>query len=243
MTLNRYSVKIIFGLMILVLLLFAFPRSVSANSAQPPSIVILVTNPPKDMEVAIFSDDFFETGRHKEVAWEDYYIFYSVSLNSISQYKIVVTTRAKTFEINTDNLEKYTNVFTLDVDNERLVPGEYPLRTTILVGIRLILTLLLEGFILVVFLYKSRKSWVTFLIINLITQLWLNIWLINGSPIIPSYLLFNLIAGELLVFLVEVLGFTILLREHSKRRAFSFAIVANFASLILGAILISMLPV
>jgi hypothetical protein len=80
-------------------------------------------------------------------------------------------------------------------------------------------------------------------VINLITQGALNIWLNNGGSLMPSYLLFGLIIGEVFVFATEMIAFPIFMREHKKSRILIYSFIANFISLIAGGYIISVLPV
>lgn len=46
------------------------PIKVSANSAEPPSIVILVNNPPKDLSIELVSGRYQDEGKPRSAAWE-----------------------------------------------------------------------------------------------------------------------------------------------------------------------------
>jgi len=134
-------------------------------------------------------------------------------------------------------------VVTLDVSNRELTPGKYPFRSVLLVSIRLLLTLLLEGIIFWLFRFRQKRSWLIFLMINLVTQGALNIWLNSGGSLMPSYLIFSLIIGEFFVFTTEMIAFPIFIKEHKKSRILIYAFIANLISLIGGGYIISVLPV
>ncbi|GLC31204.1 hypothetical protein bsdE14_26140 [Clostridium omnivorum] len=59
----------------------------------------------------------------------------------------------------------------------------------------------------------------------------------------PSYLILSLIIGEFFVFVIEMIAFPILVKEHGKSRSLVYAFIANFVSLIAGGYIISVLPV
>lgn len=178
------------------------------------------------------------------MAWEGYYVFYSRDMQVQGDYVFQVTTGEESFEvIFNEPLKGYDNVLTLDLSRGTLKQGTYPLRSVILVGLRLLLTLLIEAAIFWIFGFKEKKSWLVFVIINLITQGVLNIWLNSGSALLPSYLMISLILGEIVVFVAEMIAFPIFIKEHTKPRILTYVFIANLISLIAGGYIISILPV
>lgn len=241
----KMSIRQVFFLMILFTLIFSFlPVSVSANSAEPPSLVILVNNPPDDLSITMVSNQHQPEAITRRVAWEGYYVFYSNDMKVNSEYTFKVTTGSKSFECSLDApLNQYNNVFTLDISKRALTNGTYPFRSAILVLIRLILTLLIEGIIFWLFQFRSKRSWIVFFIINIVTQGILNIWLVSGTSLMPSYLILGLVFGEFFVFTVEMVGFNFLIKERKPSYRLLYAFMANFISLIAGGYLITVLPV
>jgi hypothetical protein len=140
-------------------------------------------------------------------------------------------------------LQGYNNVYTLDVEEQLFTPGMYPFRSAILVSIRVFLTLLIESLVFLLFRFREKRSWLVFLVVNLLTQGALNIWLNNGGSLMPYYLLFALVIGEVFVLGAEMIALPLLIEEHKKSRILIFAIVANLASLVAGGYIISVLPV
>jgi len=65
----------------------------------------------------------------------------------------------------------------------------------------------------------------------------------NASLIKAFVLVFSLIGGEIVVFIVEIIAFLILVNEHGRLRTASFVVLANLLSLIAGGYLITVLPV
>ena len=63
------------------------------------------------------------------------------------------------------------------------------------------------------------------------------------GPHVNAYWIFVFLFCEFIIFIVETLAFSMLLREQKIDRAAAFALTANAASLILGGLLISKLPV
>jgi hypothetical protein len=70
----------------------------------------------------------------------------------------------------------------------------------------------------------------------------LNVVLDSALPF-ASYLIFNLVLIEFIVFLTEFLGVLVLIKEHGKLRRVSYVLVANTVSLVLGGYWIINLPV
>jgi len=227
-----------------ILMISILPTIAMANSAEPPSLVILINNPPDDLSIVLVSNENQPQAAVRRVAWEGYYIFYSRDMRAGSEYTFKVTANEESFECKLDApLQRYNNVVTLDLSNQELTPGKYPFRSVLLVSIRLLLTLLLEGIIFWLFRFRQKRSWLIFLAINLVTQGVLNIWLNSGGSVMPSYLIFALIIGEFFVFAAEMIVFPLLIKEHKKSRILIYAFIANLISLIAGGYIISVLPV
>lgn len=130
----------------------------------------------------------------------------------------------------------YTNVGTIEETFQ--VP-----QMLIQVGIALFFTLVIELFILWLFQYRSKEAYKRVLIVNIITQSLLQIamvlsyvfgWAIFGA-------LFALIIGEFIIFILEIILYIRMLKEHSKKRATMYAITANLGSLILSYILLGLM--
>ncbi len=220
------------------------PPTVFGNSAEPPSLIILVNNPPDDLSIIMTSNEQHYLATVSQTAWEGYYKFYAHDMNVNSQYSFLVTTGGKSFKCSLDTtLNQYNNVFTLDLSQKMLLPGTYPLRSVILVLLRLIITLLIEGIIFWLFQFRSKRSWLVFLITNIITQGVLNICLSGEAVLFSGYFIFGLIFGEIIVFVAEMVLFYHLINEHEKSIIVIYVCVANLISLITGGYLITHLPV
>jgi hypothetical protein len=231
-------------LFILSLLIMSFVNApiCYANSAEPPSILIIVPNAPKDLEISIGPENLKAYRTDKVI--ESYFTFYRNDLKS-EDYTVKVITGDRTFEIILDTpLKSYNNIFTLDLKSQTLTPGKLLSRSITLLSIRIILTLMIEAIVFYLFGYRKKKSWLIFVIINLITQGALYIWL-NGlfTPLVNSYIIFSLIFGEILVIVFEMIAFLIFVKEHHRPRTALYVIMANLLSLIAGGYLISVLPV
>lgn len=226
------------------LIFAALPLVAFANSAEPPALVILVKDPPKDISIVLMAEHTQTEASVRKVAWEGYYAFYSRDIQKGNDYIFKITIDNESFERSLDSpLEGYNNVYTLNVSERTLSPGKYPLRALFLILIRMLITLLIEGFVFVLFGFKEKRSWIVFFAINLLTQGALNIWLNVEGSLMPSYLIVTLVIGEIFVFAFEAVAFQLLVKEHRGIRIFFYVFVANLTSLIAGGCLISCLPV
>ena len=137
----------------------------------------------------------------------------------------------------------------LDLSAQTLTPGAPWWRQPLLVFLRVGLTLLLEGAVFLLFGYRERRSWLVFLLTNLVTQGAVNALLLWGvgplgnlySTGIAYWLLY--VPMELVVMAVEIVAFRKLLREKEKLSATIYAIVANLFSWLLGGAMLTYLPI
>lgn len=225
---------------IVVLLVFLFLSTVNANSAEPPSILIMVSNAPKDLEITIGED--IVTKRTDKVI-ESYFTSYSRELRNIDEYYLNANYGGDSFRIDfNEPLNKYFNVYTLNLKNQTLIEGKSLARSITLVSLRVTLTLILEAFVFFLLGFRERKFWIAFLLINLITQGGLNIWLNSFMPM-RGYLIIALVFGEVLIFVAELIGFSLFVNEQRKLKVILHVLLANLLSLILGGYIITVLPV
>lgn len=176
--------------------------------------------------------------------WETYFRWY-VDMDTANMENAVIRVTSSEFDfecaVPTENIYKRNNLLTLDLDGGVLKDGAYPGRYALIVAIRVISTLLMEGVIFWLFGYRAKRSWVCFLIINLITQAGVNIALYGAN--LNSYVVLGFILVEVFVFIAEMTVFPLTLREDGKGRAVLYAFTANAVSLIGGVVLNGNLPV
>jgi len=212
-----------------------------ANAAEPPSIIIIISNPPENL--SIYLEGSRVEARMRKTAWEAQYTFYSQDLQGNGNYTLAITDGDNGYFYDIDiPVQSYRNVFTLNLKNRTLTPGILPARSIILVSLRVLFTLLIEGAVFWLFGFRGKRSWILFIILNLVTQGLLNVWL-DSFALTQSYLIFSLIIGEFFVFLTEIAALAVLIKEHTVFRRICHAVVANIASLIAGGFLITLLPV
>lgn len=225
------------GLSILIITLFIITLNTTpnfANSAEPPSLVIIVEDPPEDFEMTLLSLTGSNDGRRYDYIGEVHYTFYYRDLNLNSPTSVMVTANGKTQTIELPSLiNRYHEVHTLDLDTLTFSPGETAMRTYKIVSFRVISTLLIEGFIFFLYGFRNRRSWIGFLILNLFTQAALNISLIN-VPMYSGYPIFYLIYFEFFVFLAELIAIHFFVREKTAGKRNVFVLVANTLSLVIA---------
>ncbi len=237
--------KRIFVLILAVILCALIPLSASANSAEPPCFTIMVINPPEELELFIEADgELIKLGCQRR-GWESYYRFFyhmAPSLTEENSAKILAKYENESFYFEVEDFKRYSNnLYTLDMDKRAAKSGQPLWRGTALVAMRVGLTLLIEGIIFFLFGYRKRISWIIFVAVNLLTQIFINI-LISG-PVTSGYVLLGFFLMEIVVFIVEMIIFPLLLREKKWYISLIHAFTANAASLVLGSIIISNLPI
>ena len=242
---RKFSAVIIALMSVIVLL----PICVSANSAEPPMYTIVCDNCPDDTVIyyeyeykgAFYSEEAFKSN----VAWESYFDIFLHHLNTDSQLcNIRIESAEKSFEQVIEHTGRYHLLYTLDFENETLTEGDHrQIRTPILVVLRVTLTLIIEGLIFWAFGYRKKRSWIVFLVVNLITQGYVNYSISEWGPPLDNYWLLGYIFMEFFVFAAEMTAIPLATKEQSKGKGVLFALVANMVSWFMGAVIIALLPI
>lgn len=225
-----------------------FPIAASANSAEPPAIIVIVNNAPADLAMEAELNGAFVPMQKSSAGWESYYKLHYFDYPSAVDHgdrptalRVTRNGEAQIISLPAELLY-YNNVFTLNSSSMTLSEGVLPLRSVLLVALRVVLTLVLEGFVFYLFRFRDKRSWVAFFVINLITQGFLNT-LLSGGSINGGYMLLSLILLEILIVIVEIPAFLIALKEGKWWKRLLYVVSANLLSLLLGGILLSNLPV
>lgn len=236
---ERKSLSII---LLLLVLLMNIGIISYGNAAEPPSIMIIVSNPPEDLKVSIGEDHNYSEAKVIDKVIEKYYIYYSRETENITDYTINVETDNLLYKVDFEKpAYSYQNIYTLDLQSQTLTPGKSLSRSILLVSMRIIITLIIEGMVFYLFGFRDKRSWTIFIIINLITQGALNIW-INGLFPIQSYMFIGLTFLEILILIVEGIVISSFVKEHRKTRRLYFVISANILSLVVGGYILTILP-
>lgn len=233
--------------MAFVVIIFFAPR-VYANSAEPPSFVIYSLNAPKDAEIFILAED----GEHnasmydKRIClWEtsffiDYYGF------DKTDNKLMVRSAEKSFEVEFPDKyvdDSFSSFYTLDFEAETLTENISPLRAPLYMLLRVMFTLIIEcGFYFLVG-YREKRSYIMFITVNLITQMFVNLVINGGSlDIFYSYTLLIYIGMELLVFIAEMIALPITVKEKKAGWTVLWTFAANNISMVIGGIALLFVP-
>ena len=240
--------KLFMAVLILIFpLLTALP--IQANSAEPPGLLIVVENAPEDMRLAIqFDEQEIIELRVERKAWETYYRYYYHLSEArydvdFTKAKLIVSSENINFscDLPAAAFETYNNLLQLNLKTQTVEMGISPYRAPLLVSMRVSLTLVIEGIVFFLFGYRQKKSWQIFLITNLLTQGFVNIML--SKSIANSYAIIIYFILEMLVVLFELIPYMAFIDEHKKIRNFFTCLIANAASLVLGAWIITHLPI
>lgn len=230
-------------ILLVVIIWMVLPVSVLANSMEPPGIVIIVEGDKDELEVWLEYGDSIEYGNPKEWPLEVQFWFNSYNKNYLDEeIKLHVKWGKSERTYLLKALKAYHNTFTVRVDSTELIEGKSVVRSVTLVGMRVVLTLVMEGLIFYIMGFREKRSWIIFLAINIITQSMLNIY-INTMDVAISYPIIILVMAEFWVFIAEGIGFPILLQEKTKGQRILYVLIANSISLIAGGYLLTWLPV
>ncbi|MBI9011505.1 MAG: hypothetical protein JEZ08_04685 [Clostridiales bacterium] len=230
-------------MILIVLLLLMSITECFANSAEPPSIIIIASDAPEDLTVSfIVEDEIFVAEKHHKLN-EYYYTTYDLEISNFKSYIVRVESNEGVFTLDLNGqLNRYSNIFTLDYSTKTISEGKSIKRSIVLITLRVFLTLLIEGIIFILFKYRDKYSWFVFLTINLITQGALNIWINTASPF-ENYIIIYLVYAELFILMFEMIGFAVFIKEKKKITTIIYVLIANVTSLVLGGIIIPLLPI
>ncbi|MBE6959925.1 MAG: hypothetical protein E7448_04295 [Ruminococcaceae bacterium] len=231
-----------------LLLIFTLPISASANSAEPPGMTIIVENAPDDISLTlelVEEPEYAVRIQQAQKSWEVYFrLYYYFAPGTLDGAVIRVESSEKSFTCPLpDGVHSgYNNLLTLDFETQTLTVGQRWWRQPLLTAVRVTLTLLTEGLIFFAFGFRSKRSWIVFFAVNLVTQGWLN-GIINSSAFSTGYWLIGLYLAEFVIFIAEAITFPLATKEKMKWQCLLYAFVANAASLIAGLLLIRYLPI
>ncbi|MBV1710157.1 MAG: hypothetical protein KMY54_09900, partial [Erysipelothrix sp.] len=190
---------------------FLFVINSKANSAEPPMVWILVPGTYEHVEGVLIVDDVVIPGYIRQNKMETYIRFYYSSIPEFDQQKeidgsdaiFIITLDHKQYSVKSDiRGNGYNDLYTFDLETMTLSEGTTLQRNASLISLRLFSTLILEGLVFFLMGYRKRRTWILFLLVNLITQGFLNI-LINSQGPENFYMIFALIVYEMLIIFVE----------------------------------------
>ncbi len=239
--------KYLFFCLAILCCIFVLTTPALANSAEPPGIILITSGLPEDavitMEVPGKDDIGHWRTYRTDKLWESQYkLYFHLGMDDISGARLRVTTGEDSFtcQLPEGEYRQFTTILTLDYANKTLKLGQDPWRQPLLTVLRVTLTLLTEGVVFYLFGFRKKSSWIAFVLINLVTQGWLNIAI--NSYGFSGYWVIGFVLMEAAVFLVEAFAFPLAVREKKDWQRVLYSLVANAASLALGILLIDRLP-
>lgn len=242
---KRFSAMSVWLAVLLALLL---PVTVSANAAEPPGMIVIATDLPADAQITLEVPDLDEEQEIRtfrvDKMWESHYkIYYHLEMRQLENAVLRVQTEEKSFTCSLpDGVDDgYKNILTLDYVNQSLTLGQNFWRQPLLTLMRISLTLLIEGAVFWLFGFRSKRSWIVFLVVNLLTQGWLNI-VVNSYAFSSGYWTLAYILMEYLIFAGEMIAMSLAIRERKKWICVVYALAANAASLAAGIYFIGHMP-
>lgn len=221
---------------------------VALGAVLPPSLTVVVNFPPGDLVVSIrFADGHIEEAWCDQVAWEARYGFGWGMLDDPSRTLegavLVMQSRSLSFECPFPT-SRNAGTYTLHLSSQSVTEGESPLRYAVLIGMRVLAALIIEGLVLLLFRYKAKATWIAVGAVNLVTLS--AIYFLMTGPYATWDLgiaFLGLIGLGGIVLPAEMIAYILLLKEHKKARAVLYALAANAASLLLGLVLLFVLPI
>lgn len=241
--------KRILGFMIAVFLFVSVsPMVVSANAGQAPNLVVIVLNAPKDTRVSLIlpKDPERDTLVWKSSKiWETHFRFlYDREMRNMKGMLLLIQSSEKEFvcELPMNYKGIYEQLLTIDYLSQSLTVGQPSWRQPLLITMRVVLTLVIEGLLFFLFGFRDICSWLYFLFVNLFTQGWLNISIVE--PVFEQqYWGFMFIWLEIGILIVECIVLPLIIKEKERTITVFYAISANLVSLALGGWILGNLPV
>ena len=241
-------------LLFLLIVIHASAVPICANAEEPPCFTIVVYGAPEDLTVSYSHPelDKFNLSKDKR-GWESYYLcsyynFREFSLDApeeIIRGSLYVKSESANLDFTIpapkDLMRTYNNIFTLNLADQTLENTNTAGRAVLLASMRLSITLAVEGAIVWIVGFRQKRTWIAFFAVNLITQSLLIIPLTGYIP--PNvYWMFVYYGGEALIFAIEAIVYALAMKEEWVIRRVMTAVIANAASMILGAWMLGNMP-
>lgn len=204
----------------------AIPHVITQNVDNPDRYMCGYYSPPEVFKIVVVLKES-ETIYVSEIIEKEY--FYSYFTWNLGDLSITETRNSNQYIIDDWNDYIVINNYG-DVGSNTFILA-YILQIVICV----ILTLLIEIFVLYLFGYKEKDTYKKVVYINLITQGFLQLLIVLGSiNYNPAAILLITIVSEIIIFTFEAWIYRRIFKELYKDTALRYAIVANLASLAVG---------
>jgi hypothetical protein len=108
--------------------------------------------------------------------------------------------------------------------------------------LRTLITLAIELFILFLFFYRHKHTYLVATIANIITQGFLSVFVVLGFQLWGGLFtaLIILFIGEAIVLILEGIAYTVFFKEKGTLRALTYAFTANMVTLVTGFLFIGL---
>ena len=170
----------------------------------------------------------------------EYYFGYSIP----DRFRVILISQDGTVYLSEDlDPKEFDADVTYDVSAGTLTEHieDRTLRHILYVAACFILTLAFELLVLLIFGYPfTKRNIISFVVINMITNIPFNTMLINTRASIPAILLW--ILAEIVIMLIESIFYLIVLRDADgnprRGKSFAYGVVANIVSAVLGLVVL-----
>lgn len=159
------------------------------------------------------------------------------------RFKVVVVTEdGKVAISNIVENASFSSVVYFDFESKKAYEESPVILTVKWLPLTLTLTLIIEGALLILFGFGQRENWLTFIKVNVLTQLILLAGMGWGNFYLGFLGAFFIgMIAEVIIFVIEVKVYVKRLVGHTVKRRMWYGLTANFASLTLGSYLVALL--
>lgn len=229
----------------LLISLFFIAQVVLGNAMAPPSFRIQVSQGPQDLKMAIgdpAEGKAFSRLIKKVKAWDTSFYYYG-NVADYSNPELRLETEGQEYFISLPSKEPlaYEEIYELNFSTKEIKRVDHRPRSLLYAFMRLVITLVAEALILWVMGFRHRHSYLVFLLVNLITQGFLNFVVLKSA--ITGYWQMGFFLLEIFIFLFEAILLPAFICERSKPYTLLASLVANLTSLLLGAWILTNLPI
>lgn len=254
------SRKRLISLLLALLLFSAIPAGIWAvGPYQPPTLIVVVLGAPKGTEMTAVihkgSEVFHVPMEGERRLWETSYSLFRIAAWQIKNWYgnaydfkdaelVMKNSEGEKRVPIPDGMLKprgFNETLTLRYKTGELSYGLPVWRGPLLISIRLLAVLLVEGLFFYFKGYSRRKSWVMFVLINLVFHGLLNYFCNGWINVNPDYYTLFFIA-IFVEFVFETSAFLLLVDETDSNSLIDFLLPANVASHIVTLLLMSILP-
>lgn len=213
-----------------------------AYSPDSPTIIIIVPRAPSDIDITLNVDGNQFEGLRDIGFMETQYYFHGFKCNKSSEFSIDVSYNGFSDVITLDaTYNKYINAFELNYRTFEIKKDVSRKRVRLFAVLSIFLVMSVEALVFFSFGFRERKSWLVFLVINLVIQgIFNNVYVVLSGTY--QFMLSMLLFGGLYLFLFEGAGIVLLVEEKREGKRFAYVMVANLLGLVVVAALIPFMP-